>query len=103
VIDWEAAGTGYPLMFDLFHYLVQSHSLLGRPTQAEIEHALDHGKGDVGRAMSGFVSGVGVNRDSLDPEFIRYLKFSRKMLDPELPQHASAIKARDRLLAARKR
>jgi hypothetical protein len=87
-------------MFDLFHYLVQSHSLLGRPTQAEIERALDQGRGDVAGAMSSFVSGVGGDRDSLRPEFVRYLKFSRGMLDPRLPQHSSAIEARDRLLAA---
>jgi hypothetical protein len=90
-------------MFDLFHYMVQSHSLLGRPTQREIEQALDHGRGSIARAMSSFVSGIRADRDSLNPEFVRYLKASIEMFDSRLPQHAVAIQARARFLAARER
>lgn len=102
VIDWEAAGGGYPPMFDLFHYVVQSHSMLGRPTQGEIEKALDQRRGNLGHAMSRFISGAGSDWDSLHAGLIEYLHVSRGMFDPELPQHQAAIEGRDRLLAARR-
>jgi len=101
VIDWEAAGGGYSSMFDLFHYVVQSHALLGRPTQGEIERALDLRRGNLAHAMSRFVSGAGSDWDSLHVGFIDYLRMSRDMFDPELPQHRVSIESRDRLLAAR--
>jgi len=99
IIDWEAAGGGYPLMFDLFHYVVQSHTLLGRPTLGEIERALDR-QGKLGHAMSRFVSGAGSDWDSLHDALIDYLHASRDMLDPEHPDYQVSIEARDRLLAA---
>jgi hypothetical protein len=99
LIDWESAGGGYPLMFDLFHYVVQAHILLGRPTRGEIERALDHRRGNLAHAMSRFLSGAGSDWDSLHAGFRDYLYVSRDMFNPETPQDQVAIEARDRLLS----
>ena len=101
LIDWESTGEGYSPMFDLFHYFVQSHCLLGRPTQGEIEEAIDHRRGTIAPAMTSFLSGVGEDRVSPNEEYVGYLKKSREMLDPRRPGHALALNARARLLAAR--
>jgi hypothetical protein len=101
LIDWERAGEGYSPMFDLFHYLVQSHCLLGRPTQGEIEEAIDHRRGTIAPAMTSFLSGVGEDWVSPNEEYVGYLKKSKEMLDPRRPGHALALNARARLLAAR--
>jgi hypothetical protein len=100
LIDWEEAGEGYPLMFDLFHYLVQAHCLLGRPTQRELQRAIYERRGRVGEAVSSFVSAVGADHVSLDTEFVDYLHYSSKRFDPKLADHKAAVEARDRLLAA---
>ena len=102
LLDWENAGSGYSKMFDLFHYLVQSHCLLGRPTEGEILVALDHGQGTVARAIASFASGVDGGTDESGKEFVRYLEISKDRLDPAFPEHRRAIAARDRLLAARR-
>ena len=100
LIDWEKAGSGYPAMFDLFHYLVQSHCLLGRPSRDEIVGALVHRRGAVARTISCFLTGMRADVDALDDGLVRYLDASRDTLDSGLARHEVAIRARDRLLAA---
>jgi hypothetical protein len=98
VIDWEEAGEGPAPMTDLFHYVVQAHGHLGRPTQREIEDALDN-RDSLGRVMTEVAQAARVDRASLHDAFREYLLTSRARLDPELPEHRLDIATRDRLLA----
>jgi thymidylate kinase len=64
LLDWEAAGPGHPPFYDLFHFLVQSHALLGRPTSDDIVKGL-RGNTWIGRCLQAYAIGGGVDlRDS---------------------------------------
>jgi thymidylate kinase len=97
LIDWEDATDDGPPFFDLWHYLVQAHVLLGRPSGRDIERGLT-GAGWVGRAVTAYARGAGLPRDRARELLVHYLTVSRDNLDPGVRHAEKATEARRALL-----
>ena len=100
VIDWEeASSTGGSPFHDLFHYLVQAHVLLRRPSRRALLAGL-RGRGWVGKAVRAYAKGAGrPERDALS-SFITYLETSIPRIDMSRPEAQRHVEARERLLRA---
>jgi thymidylate kinase len=96
LLDWEEAADAYPPFFDLFHYLVQAHALLGRPSRRDIAAGLA-GDGWVGGAIRAYADGAGADPSEARARFRQYLSQSNERLDATDPAHRSALRARSRL------
>ena len=103
LVDWEDAREQAPPFFDLFHFLVQSHSLLGRPSAQAIVEGM-HGRGYVGDLVRAYAAGARLDASEAASLLIAYLK--ERDLRPGSDRSASeraAGRARVRLLAAMQR
>lgn len=58
LVDWEEARSDGLAFSDIFHFVMQGHALLGRPTGEEIIQGLS-GDGWIGRALHAFAEGSG--------------------------------------------
>jgi hypothetical protein len=59
LIDWEHARTDAPPFDDLFHFVIQSSALLGRPAVDDILDGLD-GRGPLGGVFRAYAEAAGV-------------------------------------------
>lgn len=76
LVDWEAStSNGLPFQ-DVFHWVIQGHSLLMRPTTAEIMSGLIAGRGAVGEAITAFASAADLDPSTAPAEFDAYLRNS---------------------------
>jgi hypothetical protein len=76
LVDWEDASQSRPAMFDLFHFIVQAHALLGRPSQGALIAGAVHGGGWIGRAIQAYADSAGVPAEDA-PELLRsYLRLT---------------------------
>lgn len=83
LIDWEDAMADAPPFYDLCHYLVQGHTLLGRPSWSEVRQGFLHGDGWVGRAVHAYAEGAGLTADQA-PAFLQaYLRASQSRMEAE--------------------
>jgi thymidylate kinase len=73
LVDWEVFMEQAPPFFDVFHYLVQAHSLLGRPERDELLAGV-RGRGWVGDAIAAYGEGAGVPLQLVPSSFQRYLE-----------------------------
>jgi hypothetical protein len=98
LVDWEAAIAGAPPFFDLFHFLVQSHALLGRPSLRELtEPGLQ--RTWMREAIHAYAVGAGLTDVEWRMHFSEYLHMSSAGLDPSVLKESRALAARQRLLA----
>ena len=96
LIDWEYVRTDAPPFYDLWHHLVASHVLLGRPS----ERALLAGAsapGWVGEAVGAYAEGAGRAPEECLRWLPAYLERSASDLDPSKPDGAAGLAARGRL------
>jgi phosphotransferase family enzyme len=98
LVDWEEAGPAAPPYTDVFHFLVQSHVLLGRPAAGELLAGVLGGHGWVGAAVHAYRHGADLDGDPAGG-FERYLRASAAELDPGDGPQGAALVARRRLLA----
>lgn len=76
LVDWEAStANGRPFQ-DVFHWVVQGHSLLLRPGTGEIVDGLVSGQGAVGEAIAAFASAADLDPATAPAEFDTYLRSS---------------------------
>jgi len=80
LVDWEAAGPGYLPYHDIFHHLVQSHSLLGRPRAGSIFDGL-RGRGWVGRSLRAYAAAAGLELEPARHHLVAYLERSMPAAD----------------------
>lgn len=99
LVDWEEAGPESTPFFDLFHYLVQAHALLGRPSLADLTGRVP-GPSWVRTAIRAYAAGSGRSVSAWRVHFREYLRASMERLDPSDPPQARAFAARRRLLRA---
>ena len=99
LIDWEDAGVSLPPFFDVFHFLVQTHVLLGRPSYDALKRALD-GEGESGAALVAYAEAAGLALESASGHFVRYLELSRQRFDPATQEGRIALQARQNLLSS---
>ena len=99
VLDWEDAHDSGPPFFDIFHYLVQATTLLGRPSQRSLISGLG-GIGWIGKAIAAYAEGAGMPASESAPMFQIYLEESARRLDFTAPKAAAGLRFRHGLLAA---
>lgn len=99
LVDWELARRYAPAFHDIYHFFVQSHTLLRAPSADELIRGVRGGAGMVGRAIAAYAGAAGVPVDGAYDALIAYLRTTRP--DPASPDPATAgaIARRDALLA----
>jgi hypothetical protein len=96
LIDWEAASPhGAPFM-DVCHFFVQSHVLLGRPSDVDIVAGFEHGHGPVGAAVRAYANEAELPFEQAAPALQTYLRTSADELLPQ--DRERGFHARERLL-----
>jgi hypothetical protein len=54
LLDWECADPDTPSYYDILHFLIQSSTNLGRPSQRAIVRGVSTGQGWIGRAVQAY-------------------------------------------------
>lgn len=98
LLDWEEARIDGDPFFDMFHFLIQSNALLGRPSTKGILDGLN-GQGWIGGALREYSSTSGHSLVSVNERMREYLEVSLIGLDDESTQGIKGIKSREALLA----
>jgi hypothetical protein len=97
--DWEdATADGWPFE-DPFHWLVQSHALLGRPSRRSLLDGV-HGTGWVGRALDAYATAAGLEQVVRRDAFRAYLERTSAASVPMRGRHDREVTARIDLLVA---
>jgi hypothetical protein len=102
LLDWEHADEAALPFHDLFHFLVHSHSLLGRPAAHEILDGL-RGKGWVAGAIAAYARGaklpVAGATSYLNAYLERSLDETDELVDAVTESGRAACESRRRLLS----
>jgi hypothetical protein len=96
LIDWEAASPQGEPFTDVCHFFVQSHVLLGRPSDLDIVAGFKHGHGPVGAAVRAYADAAELPFEQAAPALQSYLSTSAGKLLPH--DRERGARARDRLL-----
>lgn len=101
LLDWEDFEQDSVPFADIFHYLVQAHSLLGRPHREELLAGL-RGTGWVGRSLDAYAEAAHVRLDDSSEALAAYLTESADRLrqDPLRRGALKGVEARHLLLSA---
>ena len=99
LIDWEDADVSLPPFFDVFHFLVQTHVLLGRPSSDGLKRAL-RGEGESGAAIAAYADAAGLDMGTAPDHFVRYLELSQLRFDPATDEGRMALQGRRSLLSS---
>jgi hypothetical protein len=97
LLDWEAWGIAPPF-YDLFHYLVQGHVLLGRPSQRKLLHGMGQ-RNWVGDAVAAYAEAVGLRPEDAPSRFRSYLGWSAER-QASTSEGVKGRVVRERLMAA---
>ena len=98
LVDWEAAGPVPAPAWDLWHWVIQAHSLLGRPSARAVLAAL-RGKGPLGPLVAAYAEAARLDPDGLHASLGTYLRESLAALPEATDDGRRARAARLRLLA----
>ena len=99
LIDWSDARVDAPPFTDLWHYIVQAHALLGRPSKNEILEGFVE-RGWVGAAIAAYAHGAGLRRQDAYTHLLPYLLRPDVSGQPGRADDRRGRLARQRLLAA---
>lgn len=97
LVDWESASMQSMPFFDLWHYLVQSHALLGRPSREAILRGAREQHGWVGRAIHAYAEASGVAASEARALLREYLDATTPYLRPRNRRERAGLTARRRL------
>jgi hypothetical protein len=97
VLDWEHSSRSKPPFFDLWHYLVQAHSLLGRPSTQALLRGLDGRRGWVRTALVSYAEGSGMQPVEARTFFDSYIRASADQLEGKSDKEQHGLSARTRL------
>lgn len=93
ILDWEESRPDGPPFYDIFHFFVQCHSIMGRPAAAEIIDGM-RGSGPVAVALEAFARGAGIDPSLSREYFDAYLRISADWLDPSERLYRTGIAKR---------
>lgn len=97
LLDWEEARTSGEPFWDVFHFLVQGHALLRRPSRATLIAGLE-GKGWVGESLRAYASQAGIALKDAPTRFRSYLDASQRDLSDTTNDGLAGLRARRALL-----
>jgi hypothetical protein len=97
LLDWEASGIAPPF-YDLFHYLVQGHVLLRRPSQRTLLDGIGR-RNWVGDAVAAYAEAVGLRAEHAPGRFLSYLEWSAER-QAATSEGVRGRVVRERLMAA---
>lgn len=97
LLDWEDAGVDQPPFVDVCHYLVQSYTLLGRPSESEVLQGF-RGRGWIGRALEAYADGAGLPMTEAQQTLTWYLRTIEDKLRPMFLGERDGSPERQRLL-----
>lgn len=83
LVDWEAVMDSAPPFYDLCHYLIQGHTLLGRPQWGSLMRGFKNGAGWVGAAVRAYAEGAGLEDENALEFLGSYLQRSRSIKETE--------------------
>jgi hypothetical protein len=94
LLDWEYAIEESTPFYDLWHYIVQCHALLGSPTSAEIQTGLA-GSGWIADRIRIYAAAASVPEKDARAALVSYAGASRAKLDPSSDDGRRGLVARD--------
>lgn len=97
LIDWEHFAEEDVPFYDLWHYFVQGHALLGRPSADEILRARS-GEGEAGAALAAFAEGAGIPVELAPASLEAYLSRTSAQMDSKREDGRAGLSARTTLL-----
>ena len=97
LVDWESAGDD-AAFHDVCHYVVQSHALLGRPSEGEVLSGFLRGEGWIGRAIRAYADAAEVPPSTARDGLVRYLQHAMATHTVRTPAERVAGDRRRRLL-----
>lgn len=97
LIDWSDATDDAAPFTDLWHYVIQGHSLLGRPKTRQIMAGLE-GRGWIGAAIAAYARGAEVPIADARAQLLPYLEHTAGAGAPDNPEGRRGAAARLRLL-----
>lgn len=98
LIDWEAASFAEPAFFDVFHYIIQAHTLLGGPSMRAVLDGALEGRGWVGRAVGAYADGARLALGDVPNRLATYLRTVETRFLPLRAGEKAGIRERERLL-----
>jgi hypothetical protein len=98
LVDWEHAREDAPPFFDLFHYLVQAHVLLGRPSREALLNGLE-GHSWIGAALRAYSESADLDPGEARAGLSAYLETTAVTLDESTLDGRLGLEAR-RVLAS---
>ncbi|HEV2756064.1 MAG TPA: hypothetical protein VG318_09850 [Actinomycetota bacterium] len=99
LVDWEDADAARAPFYDVFHFVVQSHTLLRLPRRRDVVRGLG-GDGWIGRAIAAYAAAAGVPAGASSACFRTYLETSAHFAEGERRRERTSARARARLSAA---
>jgi aminoglycoside phosphotransferase (APT) family kinase protein len=83
LLDWESAREDAPPFFDLCHFLVQSHTLLGQPSWEHLVNGFRRGDGWVGAAVRAYADGAELSAEEAMAALESYLLTTAGSMDAD--------------------
>jgi hypothetical protein len=99
LLDWEEVTAEGLAFFDVLHYLVQGHALLGHPSRRTLLRGLD-GAGWVGTALRAYADAAGLDAAQARPALVAYLGWSLLRQDRDADRRWRGRQVREELLGA---
>jgi hypothetical protein len=99
LLDWEDASFSEPPFFDVLHYIIQAHTVLGGPSSRAVLDGVLEGRGWVGRAVRAYADGAGLAMEDAPRRLATYLRTVESRFLPPQPGEKSGNRERERLLA----
>jgi hypothetical protein len=97
LLDWEEAKSSGEPFWDVFHFLVQGHALLRRPTRRALLSGLD-GRGWIGTSISAYAQSAGLAVEEAPDRFRAYLESSQGELNAQSSDGRAGLRARRALI-----
>jgi hypothetical protein len=98
LIDWEDAQEMHAPFYDLLHFLVQAHALLGRPSRDALLRGMLRREGWIGAAVAAYARGARISTDAAVPNLLLYLHEITQRTGDRAPDGRIGITVRQRLL-----